>query len=223
MEIIPNTLNSHDLRNRLLFTLGCLTVYFLGGHTPVPGINLTILQDAQADGLHLSCNSAFEYTTTLFTPSKIRWSIFGLGLAPYVLAWIILFLLPPLWLHLYRLYKKGASGWIKINQYVRFLAIGLSAFQAYGIAATLNNVSGGDTTFVLNPGFLSIFTMGLTISAGFVLVLWISDQITDRGIGYGTPVLMVASVIMRMLEVASGSNCFWELPVIRYFDLWRWM
>jgi preprotein translocase subunit SecY len=195
LEKFANVFRIPDLRKRILFTLAMLAVYRLGGHIPTPGINADLLQQffQQNQGTFLGF-------VDLFSGGQLRrLTIFALGIMPYITASIILQLLTVVYEPLAKLQKEGELGRKKITQWTRYLTLGLSAVQSLGIAITLerSTVSGG-TAFVTNPGYGFILMTMLTLTAGSVFVMWLGEQISERGIGNGMSILIFAGIVVGL-------------------------
>lgn len=195
VEKLANIFKIPDLRKRVLFTLGLLAVYRLGGHIPTPGINSDLLQQffQQNQGTFLGF-------VDLFSGGQLRrLTIFALGIMPYITASIILQLLTVVYEPLAKLQKEGELGRKKITQWTRYLTVILSAIQSFGIAITLQRttVSGG-TAFVTNPGVGFILMTMLTLTAGSAFIMWLGEQITDRGIGNGMSLLIFAGIVVGL-------------------------
>jgi len=195
VEKLANIFRIPDLRRRILFTLGLLAVYRLGGHIPTPGINADLLQQffQQNQGTFLGF-------VDLFSGGQLRrLTIFALGIMPYITASIILQLLTVVYEPLAKLQKEGELGRKKITQWTRYLTVILSAVQSFGIALTLerSTVSGG-TPFVTNPGVPFILMTMLTLTAGSAFIMWLGEQITDRGVGNGMSLLIFAGIVVGL-------------------------
>src|SRR5580765_3058931 len=195
-ESLKNIVAVKDLRNRVLFTLGLLAVYRVGGHIPTPGVNseaLSLLAD-QAK------NSMFGLYDMFSGKNLSQMTIFALGIMPYISASIILQLLTVVWPYLERLSKEGELGRRKITQYTRYGTILLSVVQSHGIAFYLENttrVTGG-LPLVYEPGWAFRLMTVLTLTTGSVLVMWIGEQITERGIGNGMSLLIYAGIVVGL-------------------------
>ena len=169
-----------ELRKRILFTLGVLIVARLGAHIPIPGINGEALSAAFQGyqntllGLYnLFAGGAFEKAT-----------LFALGIMPYISASIIIQLMSTVVPYFQRLQKEGEAGRKKITQVTRYLTVLISAMQAYGIVAVfLPSMSSGGQSVVINPGFSFIFTGTICLITGTILLMWLGERITERGIG----------------------------------------
>src|ERR1700686_626983 len=177
LEAFANIFRVPDLRKRLLFTLGLLAVYRLGGHIPTPGINIT----RWAQVFESQSGSIFGFFD-LFAGGNIRrLTVFALGIMPYITASIILQLLTVVVPTLEKLQKEGELGRRKITQWTRYLTIILSVLQSFGIAVALQSSPG----LVLNPGIGFILLTVLSLTTGTAFIMWLGEQITERGIGNG--------------------------------------
>jgi preprotein translocase subunit SecY len=195
VEKLLNVFRIPDLRKRILFTLGLLAVYRLGGHIPTPGINADLLQQffQQQQGSLLGF-------IDLFSGGQLRrLTIFALGIMPYITASIILQLLTVVYEPLAKLQKEGELGRKKITQWTRYLTVVLSAVQSAGIAITLQRttVSGG-MPFVNNPGAGFILMTMLTLTTGSAFIMWLGEQITERGVGNGMSLLIFAGIVVGL-------------------------
>jgi preprotein translocase subunit SecY len=195
VEKLLNIFRIPDLRKRILFTLGLLAVYRLGGHIPTPGINSDLLQQffQQQQGSLLGF-------IDLFSGGQLRrLTIFALGIMPYITASIILQLLTVVYEPLAKLQKEGELGRKKITQWTRYLTVVLSAVQSLGIAVTLqrSTVSGG-TPFVTNPGVGFVLMTMLTLTTGSAFIMWLGEQITERGVGNGMSLLIFAGIVVGL-------------------------
>ncbi len=189
-EKFANIFRIPDLRKRILFTLAMLAVYRLGGHIPTPGINADKLQQffQQNQGTFLGF-------VDLFSGGQLRrLTIFALGIMPYITASIILQLLTVVYEPLAKLQKEGELGRKKITQWTRYLTVVLSAVQSLGIAISLQK--GGD--FVVNPGIGFILMTMLTLTTGSAFIMWLGEQITERGIGNGMSLLIFAGIVVGL-------------------------
>ena len=190
LEKFANIFRIPDLRKRILFTLGLLAVYRVGGHIPIPGINSQMFQQfiEQNRGTLLGF-------VDLFSGGQFRrMTIFALGIMPYITASIILQLLTVVYEPLAKLQKEGELGRKKITQWTRYLTLGLSAVQSFGIAFTLQKGGG----FVLNPGPAFILMTVLTLTTGSVFIMWLGEQITERGVGNGMSLLIFAGIVVGL-------------------------
>lgn len=177
-----------ELRRRILFTLGMLAVYRVGCHIPVPGINTDTLskffagkQDTLFGMLNMFSGQALENA-----------SIFALGIMPYISASIIFQLLTVVVPTLHSLSKEGDLGRKKINQYTRYATVLIAMFQGFGITRAL--MSADAANYVLIPGFKFQILSIVTLAAGTSFIMWLGEQITDRGIGNGTSLIIFAGI-----------------------------
>ena len=196
IDSFKNVFGITELRNRVLFTLGLLAVYRVGSKIPTPGINpdaLKALMDSASKGV-------FGLYDMFSGQNLSQMTIFALGIMPYISASIILQLLTVVWPYLERLSKEGELGRRKITQYTRYGTIVLSVVQALGIAIFLESGVGvqGGSQFVYEPGWWFRFTTVLTLTTGSVLVMWLGEQITERGIGNGMSLLIFAGIVVNL-------------------------
>jgi preprotein translocase subunit SecY len=187
LEKFTNIFRIPDLRKRIGFTLALLAVYRLGGHIPTPGVNAEKLQQFFEQN-----KGSFLGLVDMFSGGNIRrLTIFALGIMPYITASIILQLLTVVYEPLAKLQKEGELGRKKITQWTRYLTVILSAVQSFGIAISLQK--NGD--FVVHPGAgFTLMTM-LTLTTGSAFIMWLGEQITERGVGNGMSLLIFAGII----------------------------
>ncbi|HKV04638.1 MAG TPA: preprotein translocase subunit SecY [Candidatus Acidoferrales bacterium] len=191
VEAFRNIFSTPDLRKRVLFALALLGIYRLGAVIPTPGINTELLQQLfeQSKG---SVLGIFD----LFSGGNFRkLTIFALGIMPYITASIILQLLVVVWPYLDRLQKEGELGRRKITQYTRYLTIILSAFQSFAIARTLESQGLSGQSLVYHPGPRFILMTMLTLTTGSAFIMWLGEQISDRGIGNGMSLIIFAGIV----------------------------
>jgi preprotein translocase subunit SecY len=187
---LANIFRIPDLRKRILFTLGLLFVYRLGGHIPTPGVNADKLQQFFEQN-----RGSFLGFVDLFSGGQLRrLTIFALGIMPYITASIILQLLTVVYEPLAKLQKEGELGRKKITQWTRYLTVILSAIQSFGIAFSLQKQ--GD--FVVNPGYGFILMTMLTLTTGSAFIMWLGEQITERGVGNGMSLLIFAGIVVGL-------------------------
>ena len=195
LEKLANVFRVPDLRKRILFTLGLLAVYRFGGHIPTPGINADLLSQFFDQN-----RGTFLGFVDLFSGGQLRrLTIFALGIMPYITASIILQLMTVVYEPLAKLQKEGELGRKKITQWTRYLTLLLSAVQSLGIAITLERqtISGG-TAFVNNPGLGFVLMTMLTLTTGSVFIMWLGEQITERGVGNGMSLLIFAGIVVGL-------------------------
>ncbi len=190
-EAVANVFRIPDLRKRVLFTLALLAVYRVGGHIPTPGINTYRLEEF----FQQNPGTLFGFIDLFSGGMFRRLTIFALGIMPYITASIILQLLTVVIPTLEKLQKEGELGRRKITQWTRYLTVGLSMMQSFGIATALQS-SQGD--FVLNPGWGFILMTMLTLTTGTAFIMWLGEQITERGIGNGMSLLIFAGIVVGL-------------------------
>src|SRR3954466_11251778 len=192
---LKNIFAVSELRNRILFTLGLLGVYRVGNHLPIPGVDINALA-AFAD--ELSRNSMFGLYDMFTGGNLSKVTIFALGIMPYISASIILQLLTVVWPYLEKLSKEGELGRRKITQYTRYGTIFLSVVQALGIAIFLERQTGvtGGLPLVFHPGLGFRLMTVLTLTTGTCFVMWLGEQITERGIGNGMSLIIYAGIVV---------------------------
>src|SRR5437588_9616014 len=190
-EAVANIFKIPDLRKRILFTLMMLAIYRLGGHIPTPGIDANRLAAffAQNQG------GIFGFIDLFSGGMLRRLTIFALGIMPYITASIILQLLTVVVPTLEKLQKEGELGRRKITQWTRYLTVVLALMQSFGIALTLQKSEGG---FVLNPGIPFILMTMLSLTTGTAFIMWLGEQITERGIGNGMSLLIFTGIVVGL-------------------------
>ena len=190
LEKLANIFRIPDLRKRVLFTLALLFVYRVGGHIPTPGVNADKLAQFFEQN-----RGTFLGFVDLFSGGQLRrLTIFALGIMPYITASIILQLLTVVYEPLAKLQKEGELGRKKITQWTRYITVILSAVQSFGIAVGLEKT--GD--FVINPGWgFRLMTM-LTLTTGSAFIMWLGEQITERGVGNGMSLLIFAGIVVGL-------------------------
>src|SRR6202041_2397792 len=192
-EKIRNIFRIPDLRKRVLFTLGILAVYRLGSQIPTPGVNLKLL----AQFFDQQAGSALGLVDLFSGGNLRRLTIFALGIMPYITASIIFQLLTVVYEPLAKLQKEGELGRRKITQWTRYVTVVLGAVQSLAIALTLSHGSGG-VSYVLNPGPGFILMTMVTLTTGTAFIMWLGEQITDRGIGNGMSLLIFAGIVVGL-------------------------
>jgi preprotein translocase subunit SecY len=190
VEAVANVFRIPDLRKRLLFALALLAVYRIGGHIPTPGVDTTKLQDI----FTRNAGSVFGMMD-LFSGGQLRkLTIFALGIMPYITASIILQLLTVVVPTLEKLQKEGELGRRKITQWTRYLTVGLGIMQSMGIATVLQNTQG----LVMNPGIGFTLMTILSLTAGTAFIMWLGEQITERGIGNGMSLIIFVGIVVGL-------------------------
>jgi preprotein translocase subunit SecY len=208
LQSLRNIWDIPDLRKRVLFTLGLLAVFRLGSHVPTPGINAKALIDffEQNRGNWLGLVDMFS------GGNLARVTIFALGIMPYISASIILQLLTVVWPFLERLSKEGELGRRKITQYTRYGTVMLSIVQGLGIATLLEAQTVQGFKIVEHPGFAFKLMTVLTLTTGTAFVMWLGEQITERGIGNGMSLLIFAGIVVGFPR---GALSLYEMVVKR--------
>src|SRR5436305_1585276 len=187
---LANIFRVPDLRKRILFTLGLLAVYRLGGHIYTPGIN----PDKLAQFFEQNRGSLLGFVDLFSGGNLRRLTIFALGIMPYITASIILQLLTVVYEPLAKLQKEGELGRKKITQWTRYLTVILSAIQSFGISWQLQR--SGD--FVVHPSPAFILMTMLTLTTGSAFIMWLGEQITERGVGNGMSLLIFAGIVVGL-------------------------
>src|ERR1700755_863968 len=192
-EKLANIFRIPELRKRGLFTLGILAVYRLGSQIPTPGVNLKLL----AQFFDQQRGTVLGFVDLFSGGNLRRLTIFALGIMPYITASIILQLLTVVYEPLAKLQKEGELGRKKITQWTRYLTVVLGALQSLGIALTLQKSSSG-VQFVTNPGVGFVLMTVITLTAGTAFIMWLGEQITERGIGKGMSLLIFAGIVVGL-------------------------
>jgi len=186
-----------ELKSRLLFVLGALVVFRLGAHIPVPGIDpvkLAELFQQQSTGILGMFN--------MFSGGALsRFTVFALGIMPYISASIIMQLLTVVSPQLEQLKKEGESGRRKITKYTRYGTLFLALFQAFGIAIALEGQAG----LVLDPGMMFRLTTIVTLVSGTMFLMWLGEQITERGIGNGISIIIFSGIVAGLPHAIGGT------------------
>lgn len=194
MSGLQNAGQSSDLRKRIIFTLLMLAVYRMGVQVPTPGIN----GEALAAFFAKNAGTLFGMFNMFSGGALENFSIFALGIMPYISASIIIQLLTVVIPQLETLKKEGASGQRKITQLTRYGTVGLSIIQGTFIATGLQSMTGpGGEPIVLNPGTPFILMTMLTLTAGTSFIMWLGEQMTERGIGNGISLIIFAGIVAR--------------------------
>ncbi len=191
LESVANVFRVPDLRKRLVFVLALLAVYRLGGHIPTPGVDANKLSDFFAR----NAGSFFGFVD-LFSGGQLRrLTIFALGIMPYITASIILQLLTVVVPTLEKLQKEGELGRRKITQWTRYLTVILALMQSFGIAAALQGAQQG---LVMNPGVGFTLMTILSLTTGTAFIMWLGEQITERGIGNGMSLIIFTGIVVGL-------------------------
>jgi preprotein translocase subunit SecY len=193
-QAFANLFRIQDLRNRLFFTLGLLAVYRIGAHIPTPGINTAALEEA----FKASAGSVLGLFDLFSGGNFRRQSIFALGIMPYITSSIILQLMTVVFPYLERLQKEGELGRRKITQYTRYLTIALSIVQGTTIATTLQSQTISGQPLVYHRGIGFILMTVLTLTTGSAFIMWLGEQISERGIGNGMSLIIFVGIVVGL-------------------------
>jgi len=186
-----------DLKSRLLFLLGALIVYRIGAHIPVPGIDPATLEQ-----LFRSQQGGILGMFNMFSGGALsRFTVFALGIMPYISASIIMQLMTVVSPQLEALKKEGEAGRRKITQYTRYGTVVLATFQAIGISIALESQAG----LVLDPGLMFRLTTMITLVAGTMFLMWLGEQITERGLGNGISIIIFAGIAAGLPSAIGGT------------------
>lgn len=192
---------SSELKARLLFVLGALFVYRVGAHIPVPGIDpkaLAVMFEQQS-------GSILDMFNMFSGGALMRLSLFALGIMPYISASIIMQLMTVVIPSMEQMKKEGESGRRKISQFTRYGTVVLATFQAIGISLALQNQTAGGLSVVLNPGFGFIAITTITLVTGTVFLMWLGEQVTERGIGNGISMIIFAGIVSGLPKAIGGT------------------
>src|SRR6201987_279679 len=193
-EAFRNLFRIPDLRNRVLFTLALLAVYRIGAHIPTPGINWRVLETIFQQGA-----GSFLGIFDLFSGGNLRrLTIFALGIMPYITSSIILQLMTVVFPYLEKLQKEGELGRRKITQYTRYLTIVLSIIQSTTIATALQSTNMNGQSLVYHPGLGFILMTILTLTTGSAFIMWLGEQISERGIGNGMSLIIFVGIVVGL-------------------------
>jgi preprotein translocase subunit SecY len=195
LDTLKNLFAVADLRNRVLFTLGMLAVYRIGNFIPTPGVNSEAMRILSEQAR----NTLFGMYDMFTGGSLSRVTIFALGVMPYISSSIILQLLTVVWPYLERLSKEGELGRRKITQYTRYLTLVLAIVQSLGIAIYLERQTqiAGGLPLVYEPGWAFRLGCMLTLTTGTMFIMWLGEQITERGIGNGMSLIIFAGIVVN--------------------------
>jgi preprotein translocase subunit SecY len=190
IEAVKNIFNVPDLRKRILFMLALLGVYRVGAHIPTPGIDSKALENL----FQQNAGTVFGFMDMMSGGNFRKLTIFALGIMPYITASIILQLLTVVWPYLEKLSKEGDLGRRKITTYTRYLTVLLSIVQSAGIAVAIQRQGG----LVSNPGMGFILLTVVTLTTGTAFIMWLGEQISERGIGNGMSLIIFAGIVVGL-------------------------
>ncbi|HEX5309726.1 MAG TPA: preprotein translocase subunit SecY [Solirubrobacteraceae bacterium] len=205
LSTILNAFQVADIRKKILFTAAMLLIYRLGSHIPVPGINFSAVASLQQK---LGGAGILGLLNTFSGGGLARIAIFALGIMPYITASIILQLLQVVVPSLEKLSKEGEVGQQRITQYTRYLTVGLAFAQSIGYVFLFRSLQANTGESVISKfDAPHIFLIALCMTAGCILLMWIGELITQRGIGNGISLLIFASIVSRL---PTGINSWWN-------------
>ena len=190
-----------ELKSRLLFVLGAFFVYRVGAHIPVPGIDpkaLAIMFEQQS-------GSILDMFNMFSGGALMRLSLFALGIMPYISASIIMQLMTVVVPAMEQIKKEGEAGRRKISQYTRYGTVVLATFQAIGISMALQNQTAGGLGVVINPGVSFVVITAITLVTGTIFLMWLGEQVTERGIGNGISLIIFAGIVSGLPSAIGGT------------------
>lgn len=180
-----------ELQNRILFTLGLLIIFRLGSYIPLPGVDAIAMKDLAQQ----NSSGVLGMFNMLSGGSLGRMSVFALSIVPYITSSIVIQLLGFVYKPLETIKKEGEAGRKKINQLTKFLTVLLCCFQSYGLSVGLETMSTNAGSVVLDPGYFFRFTAVSSLTAGTILLMWMGEQISSRGIGNGTSLIIFSGIV----------------------------
>ena len=205
-----------ELKRRILMTFLFLAIYRIGVHIPTPGIN----GDALASFFAHAKGTLFSLIDMFSGGALERLSVFALGIMPYISASIILQLLTVVIPYLAQLQKEGEIGRKKIIQYTRYGTVVLSMIQGFGIAVGLENMTGAaGEMIVLNPGWSFRIMTVITLTAGTAFIMWLGEQITERGIGNGISLIIFSGIVARLPNAIAGTYELFRVGQLNIFTI----
>jgi preprotein translocase subunit SecY len=206
LESFKNIFKIPELRKRVLFTLGIIAIYRIGGHVPTPGIDTSVLSEFFKN----SGNSLFGLYDMFVGGAFTRVSVFALGIMPYISASIIIQLLGTVFPYFHKLQREGGEGKKKITQYTRYGTVILSLVQAIGISIFLQSIVSQETGLhAVHQSMLGIkFTLltMVSLTTGTILIMWLGEQVTSRGIGNGISLIIFIGIIARLPQAVIGET-----------------
>ncbi|MBU0520505.1 preprotein translocase subunit SecY [bacterium] len=195
LKSIQSIFRIPELRTRILFTLGIFIIYRIGGHVPSPGVNAMAL----GEFFEMQQNTLFGLYDMFAGGAFAKATVFALGIMPYISASIIIQLMGTVLPYFQKLQKQGEEGRKKITQLTRYGTVGISALQALGVSVFLESiVTPSGVAAVTNPGFFFRFMTMITLTTGTVFIMWLGEQITERGIGNGISLLIFIGIVDRL-------------------------
>lgn len=215
-QTIGNIGKIEELKQKIFYTIGMLLIVRIGAHITLPGIDVEILQQSIANN---ESNSLFGFFNTFVGGAFFNAAIFALGIMPYITASIIFQLAGIVIPEIQKMQREGEDGRRKINQYTRYAAVFISMLQAIGF--TVNLVNGQSAAAVVDPGVLFYVSSVMLLTSGTILLMWIGEQITERGIGNGISLIIFIGIIATLpsalineFELVSQGVRHWMLEVV---------
>ncbi|MBA3300419.1 MAG: preprotein translocase subunit SecY, partial [Thermoleophilaceae bacterium] len=205
LSTLANSVRIPEIRKKLLFTAAMLALYRLGAYIPAPGINTEAVSELN----QFSGSNVLGFLNLFSGGSLSRFAIFALGIMPYITASIILQLLTVVVPSLEKLRKEGEVGQQKITQYTRYLTVGLAFFQSIGYVFLFRSFESGGQNIVNGFTFGRVFVIIATLTAGTILIMWMGELITQRGIGNGISLMIFASIVAGL---PNGISSWWTSP-----------
>jgi preprotein translocase subunit SecY len=183
-----------ELKNRLWFVLGALIIYRLGTYIPLPGIDPVVLKEVFSQ----HSQGVLGMFNMLAGGALQRMTIFALNVMPYITASIVMQLMTGVFKNLEQMKKEGEAGRRKINQYTRYFTVLLAFVQGYGISVGLEGMQGESGPLVMDPGLFFRLTTAITLAGGTMFLMWLGEQITARGIGNGTSLIIFTGIVANL-------------------------
>ncbi len=184
-----------ELRKRIIFTFALLAVYRMGSQIVTPGINVAALEQL----FETTKDTILGFINMFSGGNMARMTIFAIGIMPYISASIILQLLQVVWPYLERISKEGELGRKKITQYTRYGTVFIAAIQAFGVAIALEQTTPAGFPIVLNPGWGFRLLTILTLTTGTIFIMWLGEQISERGVGNGISLIIFAGIVIGLV------------------------
>jgi preprotein translocase subunit SecY len=200
-----------DLRRKLLFTLGIITIYRIGGWIPIPGVDMDLLREAIGAG---GAGNIVGIINVFAGGALQQMAVFALGIMPYITASIIMQLLAVVIPKLEELRREGEQGRRKITQYTRYVTVGLALLQSAALVTLARNGAAFDVNVMPGAGTGTIVLAILTLTAGTSLIMWLGELITSRGVGNGMSLLIYVSIISQFPS---------ELRIVQLSNGWEWV
>ena len=214
-DTVRNIFAIPDLRNRVLYTFGLLAVFRVGANIPIPGVN----SGAILEFFESQAGNFFGLVNLFSGQALSQMTVFALGIMPYISASIILQLLTVVWPYLEKLQKEGELGRKKITRYTRYLTVVLSLIQSTGIAFALEAPSGTGEPFVLEPGWAFRLMAVLTLTTGTAFLMWLGEQISERGVGNGISLLIFAGIAVGLPGGIIGTYAQLQVGALTLFTV----